>query len=52
MGIVRLRLSTMNFLELRDVGYIPSINKNLILIPILDRLGYNFLFGTGKVNLY
>ena len=24
----------------------------MISIPILDRLGYTFLFGTGKVNLY
>ena len=32
--------------------YIPSIRRNLIAIPILDILGYIFLFGTGKVNLY
>ena len=28
------------------------IRRNLISVPILDRLGYNFLFGTGKVKLY
>ena len=34
------------------MAYIPSIKRNLISIPILDRLGYSFLFGTGKVKLY
>ena len=24
----------------------------MISVPILDRLGYNFLFGTGKAKLY
>ena len=32
--------------------YIPSIRRILISIPILDRLRYTFLFGTGKVKLY
>ena len=52
LGVVRLQLSTRNFLELQDVAYIPSIRRNLISIPILDRLGYSFLFGTGKVKFY
>ena len=55
LGVVRLQLSIGIFLELRDVAYIPSIRRNLISIPILNRLGYNFyffFFGTGKVNLY
>ena len=52
MGVVRLQLSTINFLELQDVAYIPSIKRNLISIPILDRLGYSFLFGSRKVKLY
>ena len=34
------------------MAYIPSINRNLMSVPILDRLGYSFLFGTGKVKLY
>ena len=34
------------------MAYIPSIKRNLISIPILDRLGYSFLFGPGKVKLY
>ena len=32
--------------------YIPSIRRNLILVPILDRLGYSFIFGIRKVKLY
>ena len=52
LGVVRLQLSIGNFLELQDVTYIPSIRRNLISIPILDRLRYSFLFGTGKVKLY
>ena len=52
LGVVRLQLSTENFLELQNVAYIPSIRKILISVPILDRLGYIFLFGTRKVKLY
>ena len=52
LGVVRLQLSTRNFLELQDVAYIPLIKRDLISIPILDRFGYSFLFGTGIVKLY
>ena len=30
----------------------PSCRRNLISVPTLDKLGYSFIFGTGKVNLY
>ena len=52
LGVDRLQVSTGIFLELLDVAYIPLIRRNLISIPILDRLGYSFLFGTRKVKLY
>ena len=52
LEVVRLRLSTGNFLELQDVAFIPSIRRNLISVPILDRLGYSFIFGTRKFKLY
>ena len=39
LGVVGLQLNSGNFLELQDVTYIPSIKRNLISIPILDRLG-------------
>ena len=38
LGVVILRLSTRNFLELQDLAYIPSIRRYLISVPILDRL--------------
>ena len=44
LRVVRLQLSIGNFLELQDVAYIPSIKRNLILVPILDRLEYSFFF--------
>ena len=31
---------------------IPSIRRNLISVPILDRIAYSFLFRTRKVKLY
>ena len=40
------------FCELQNVAFIPFIRRNLISVLSLDRLGYNFLFGTGKVNLH
>ena len=55
LRVVRLHLSTIFFFiffELKNVAFIPSIRRNLIFVPILDRFGYSFLFGTGKVNLY
>ena len=47
-----MQLSTRKFSELQDLVFILSIRRNLISIPILDRLGYSFLFGTRKVKLY
>ena len=37
-----MQLSTRNFLELRDMMFIPSIKRNLILVHILDRLDIVF----------
>ena len=34
------------------MAYIPSIRRNLISIPILNIIGYSFLFRIGKVKLY
>ena len=36
LRVVRLHLSKGNFFE--NVAYIPSIERNLIYVPILDRL--------------
>ena len=51
LGVIRLQLSVGNSLELQDVAYMPSIRRNLISIPNLDRVGYSFLFGSRKVKL-
>ena len=32
--------------------YVPSIRRNVISVPILERHGYSFLFGTRNVKLY
>ena len=34
------------------MAYIHSNRRNLISVPILDILGYSFIFGTGKDKLY
>ena len=52
LRVVRLQLSIGMFFEFQDVAYIPSIRRNMILVPILDMLGYSFLFGTLKVKMY
>ena len=44
LRVIRLQLNTRNFLELQDVAFIPSIRRNMISVPILDRLEYSFLF--------
>ena len=44
LGVVRLQLSIGNFLELKDVAFIPLIKRNVISVLILDILGYSFLF--------
>ena len=51
-GVVRLHLNTGIFLELQNTAYVPAIRIDLISIPILDRFGYNFLFGSEKIKLY
>ena len=52
LGIIRLHLNIKNknkFYFLQNVAFIPSIRRNLINVPILDRLGYNFLLELEKL---
>ena len=51
-GMIKLRLATESFLLLHDVAYIPSLSRNLISVFILDRQGYSFSFGGGKVDIF
>ena len=48
LGVVRLLVSIGNFLELRDVAYIPSIRRNLISVSILVDLDIVFFFFNWK----
>ena len=50
--MIKLRLATKSFLLLHDVAYIPSLSRNLISVFILDRQGYSFSFGGGKVDIF
>ncbi|KAL5775560.1 hypothetical protein ACOSP7_013117 [Xanthoceras sorbifolium] len=52
IGVTRLLLSSGHILELNDTLYIPSIMRNLIFVSLLDRAGFTFHFGDGKVLLY
>ncbi|KAJ9697292.1 hypothetical protein PVL29_009194 [Vitis rotundifolia] len=40
------------FFLLQNVAYIPSLRRNLISVSILDRQGYTFHFGGGKVDIF
>ena len=51
-GMIKLRLTTESFLLLHNVAYIPSLRRNLIFVSILDRQGYTFHFGGGKMDIF
>ena len=51
-GTIKLRLITLSFLLLHNVAFIPSLRRNLIPVSILDRQGYTFHFGGGKVDIF
>ena len=50
LGIIRLHLNIeKKIIFLQNVAFIPSIRRNLIFVPILHRLGYNFLLEVEKL---
>ena len=51
-GMIKLRLATKSFLLLHNVAYISSLRRNLISVSILDRQGYSFHFGRGKLDIF
>ncbi|KAJ9679813.1 hypothetical protein PVL29_021660 [Vitis rotundifolia] len=51
-GMIKLRLATESLLLLHDVAYIPSLRRNLVSVSTLDRQGYSFHFGGGKVDIF
>ena len=48
----RLQCSKENFIDLHDVACIPSIWRNLIFVPILDRLRYIYIYIYIYIYLY
>ena len=44
IGIVRIKLSDGIVRELKDVRYVPELNKNLILIGVLEAHGLRGTF--------
>ncbi|RVW21903.1 Retrovirus-related Pol polyprotein from transposon TNT 1-94 [Vitis vinifera] len=51
-GMIKLKLITKSFLLLHNVAFIPSLRRNLISVSSLDRHGYSFHFGGGKVDIF
>ena len=51
IGNVSLHLESRFPLVLNNTFYVPSFRRNLISIPLLDKLGYCMNFGTFEVKL-
>ena len=51
IGDVSLHLESGFTLVLNNTLYVPSFRKNLISIPLLDKLGYCMNFGNSEVKL-
>jgi len=49
IGVVSLFLPSGHTLILKDAVYVPSMRRNLISISTLDKCGYTFNFGNGKL---
>jgi len=47
-----LNLPYGHVLLLKDVVYVPSMRRNLISVSVLDKYGYTFKFGNGKLDVY
>lgn len=52
VGDLRLELANGFTLLLRDVFYVPSLQRNLISVSKLDFDGYDCRFGSGKCELW
>ena len=51
IGDVSLHLESGFTLVLNNTLYVPSFRRNLISIPLLDKLGYYMNFGNSEVKL-
>ena len=52
IGVTSLNLPSLHVLLLKDVVYVPSMRRNLISVSILNKCGYTFEFGNGKLDVY
>jgi len=52
IGVVSLNLPSGHVLLLKDVVYVPSMRRNFISVSILDKCGYTFELGNGKLVVY
>ena len=52
IGVVSLLLHSGHILLLKDAVYVPSMRRNLISVSVLDKDGYTFEFGNGKLVVY
>jgi len=52
IGVASLNLPSGHVLLLKDIVYVPSMRRNLISVSILDKCGYTFEFGNGKLIVY
>jgi hypothetical protein len=48
MGDVHLELNTGFIMILRDILYVPSLQRNLISVSCLDKDGYTCIFGDSR----
>ena len=51
IGDISIGLSIGHILQLRNIVYIPSMMRNLILVIALDFDGYSYSFGNRKFEL-
>ena len=51
VGIVTFHRESGNPFTLKDVMYVPGLNKNLVYVAMLEDRGYDVIFSEGKVFL-
>ena len=52
IGIFRLLLKSGTYLDLNETFFVPSFQRNLVSIDVLDKFGYFYSFGNNKFILF
>ena len=52
ISTVRFKLSDEMIRELKDVRYVPQLNKNLISVRPLEKQGLSGTLGEGVLNMF